>query len=332
MTRIPAASIGRRQATQMIGATALGLTAGRAGAQDLSGRPVTIVVQYAPGGSTDIAARILAQFLAPELGQSVLVENRPGGAGNVGFDAVVRSKPDGSTLLVTNLGPITVSPHTMSTLSIDPITQLMPVAMVNRTPMMASVHPDVPSGSLQEFVAYVRSKREPLPFGTSGQGAIGHVAMMLVCQRLGITLEHVPYRGIAPALQDVIAGRLTAAVDSLVSMQGLVREGRLRGLFVTGAERSSQLPEVKTLAESGLPDLVFYGWNGLFAPAGTPASVITRLEDAVARALRNPQLRERFSGLGTEPGSGSSEQFAETVRAEHKRWGEVVRSAGIRVE
>ncbi len=301
-------------------------------AQEFPNRPVTIIVQYPPGGSTDIAARMLQPGLSAALGQPVVVENRPGGAGNVGFDAVVRARADGHTLLVTNLGPITVSPHTLTTLSIDPMTALIPVALVNRTPMLAAVHPDVPHASLAAFTAWAKQQRGRVSIGNSGQGAIGHIAMTMVAMRLGIEVEPVPYRGIALALQDLVAGRLTGVMDSLVSSQALIREGKAAGLFVTGEARSPRLPDVPTLMESGLPDIAFYGWNGLFAPAGTPPAVVERLHAAANRALSDPAIGERMRGVGSEAGQASREAFTAMVRADHARWGETVRGAGIRAE
>jgi tripartite-type tricarboxylate transporter receptor subunit TctC len=305
---------------------------GVGGGAGFPNRPVTLIVQYPPGGSTDIAARLLEAGLEARLGQTVTVENRPGGSGNVGFEAVTQAPPDGHTLLVTNIGPVTVSPHTLSTLAIDPMAALVPVALINRTPLLAAVNREVPHGSLAEFAAWAKERRGGLTFATSGQGAIGHVAMTLVLQRLGVEMEHLPYRGTAPAIPDLVAGRLTAIMDSLVSTQGLIREGRAAGLFVTGARRAEVLPGVPTLAESGMPDLVFYGWNGVFAPAGTPPALLARLHAAVSAVLADPATAEPLRAMGSDPGQATQAEFAAMVQADHARWGEVVRRAGIRAD
>jgi tripartite-type tricarboxylate transporter receptor subunit TctC len=323
--------IGRRTALAWAAAWPLPALA-QGGQPDFPSRPITIIVQYPPGGSTDIAARMLQPGLSAALGQPVVVENRPGGAGNIGFDAVARARPDGHTLLVTNLGPITVSPHTLATLSIDPMTALVPVALVNRTPMMAAVHPAVPHASLAAFADWAKRQDGKASFGNSGQGAIGHIAMTMIAMRLGIAIEQVPYRGIALALQDLVAGRISGVMDSLVSSQALVREGKAAGLFVTGETRSPFLPQVPTLMESGMPDVAFYGWNGLFAPTGTPDAVVDALHAAANRALAEPAVAERIRGVGSEPGQASRADFARMVRDDHARWGEVVKRAGIRVE
>ena len=308
------------------------LAAGRATAQPA--RPLTLVVPYAAGGGTDITAREFALGFAVELGQTVVVDNRGGAAGHVGSVGVARARPDGTTLLFAVSTNIAVNPHMQRGDRVDLASALVPVAEVTSYQYVLVVHPDVPARTLPELLAFIRGRpRGELTYSSGGVGNANHLAGVLFSEAAGIAMEHIPYRGTAPALLDVVAGRVTMNFSSPPPALALVREGKLRAIAVTGDHRIAPLPEVPTLAEAGLAGAVITGWHGVFAPAGLPAETQARLEQAALRAAATPKFRERLEHDGLEPAPPRPlPAFAAAVREESAFWARKIRELDIRLE
>jgi tripartite-type tricarboxylate transporter receptor subunit TctC len=326
-------SPGRRRILMLAGAAALPRLAAPARAQTAwPDRPLRIIVPFPPGGSNDIIARQLAEALREPLGQPVVVENRAGAGGNVGADAVAKAAPDGTTLLLTAPGPLAINEHLFRTMPFAPARDFAPVALVASVPIVLMVAPALPARSVAELVAL--AKREPgrVAFGSSGNGSTNHLAGELFKAMAGIEIVHVPYRGAAPAMTDLVAGQIQMMFDNMPAALPQVREGRVRGLAVAGTTRAAALPELPTVAESGLPGFEAEAWFGLVAPAATPPAARRRLEEAVVRVLADPALRARFAQGGAEPGTGAGEAFAAFITAERAKWGRVVESSGARAD
>jgi tripartite-type tricarboxylate transporter receptor subunit TctC len=295
-------------------------------------RPITLVVGFPPGGQTDFAARVLQPALSQALGQTVVIDNRGGAGGNIGTDTVLRARPDGYTLLCGNSSPMAINPHTMGPLNFDPL-QLIPVGMMLQSSLILCVHPSVPARTVQEFAAWVRPQNGRVDYGSPSSGSLSHVAMELLRTRLApLPMEHIPYRGSGPAMQDFIAGRFSAMFDGASVVAPFIQANQVRGLLATGQNRSPAFPDIPTSAEAGLQDFTFTAWIGLYAPRGTPAEVVSRLNAALNQAVQDPNARSRIIGQGDEPGGGPPDQLAEVTRRDHARWGEVVRTANIRAE
>ncbi len=294
-------------------------------------RPVRLIVPFPPGGSNDIVARFLAEALRERLGQPFLVENRSGAGGNIGADAVAKSTPDGYTLLLSAPPALVINEHLYRSMPFDPGRDLMPVALVASVPVVLIVPSSSPVTSLAELIAL--AKREPgrLSFGSSSVGGTNHLAGELLKSMAGIDIVHVPYRGAAPAMTDLIAGRLQLYFDNMPGVLPQLRDGRVRALAVAGARRASILPDLPTMAEAGLPGFEASSWFGLAAPAGTPPALVQRINAAVQEALATPALRAQLATAGAEPGALDVEGFARFVSAERERWGQVVRASGAQV-
>jgi tripartite-type tricarboxylate transporter receptor subunit TctC len=301
-------------------------------AQPYPTRPIQLVVGFPPGGGVDIVARQLADKLSEVLGQRVVVENKAGAAGNVAMEYVARAKPDGYTLLMGNLGMLSANPALYRNLSFDPAKDFVPIARVVVTPLVAVVPAALPVKSLADFVALAKSKPGELNFGSGGNGNINHLAGELFKMQTGTKIQHIPYKGSAPALSDLVAGRIQLMIDGGNVVQPFVTAGTVRAIAMTGEQRAASAPTVPTAREAGLPDFVIYGWQGVLAPAGTPADVVERLNADIGKALADPALRARLSGQGTEPAFTSAADFRAFIAAENKRWGDVVRSANITVD
>lgn len=322
-----------RRTALLAGAAATLGASRRAGAQ--AARPLTLLVPYAPGGGTDITGRAFAQLLEPELGQTVLVDNRAGAAGHVGSVAVARARSDGQTLLFAVATNIVVNPHIQRGDRVDLATALAPVAQVSSYQYVLVVHPDVPARSLAELIAFIRTKpKGDLTYSSGGVGNANHLAGVLFSEAARVEMEHVPYRGTAPALLDVVAGRVTMNFSSPPPAIPLVREGKLRAIAVTGERRIGALPEVPTLAEAGLPGAVITGWHGVFAPAGVPAEAMDRLEAASRRAADTARFKERLEHDGLEPAPAGITRaaFAEAVKTESVFWARKVQELNIRLD
>jgi len=295
-------------------------------------KPIRIVVPFAAGGSTDILARTIAQRLNEALRGPVIVENRPGGAAVVGADHVAKSSPDGYTLLMGTNTTHAVAPHLYSKLPYNAQRDFVAISEVAYNPQFLDVHPSIPVRSVKELIALAKARPGQLNYGSAGQGSTAHMAMELFRSMARVDLVHVPYKGTGPALIDLLGGHLSLMFDVVLTTLPHMKAGKLRVLGVSSLQRADVAPEVPTIAENGLPGFEALVWFGLFAPAGTPPEIVSRLSSEVAAIVRQPKLRESFAAQGlTAVGSGSQE-FAAKVVKEHGVWGKVVREAGIRLD
>jgi tripartite-type tricarboxylate transporter receptor subunit TctC len=295
-------------------------------------RPVRLIVPFPPGGSNDIIARFLAEVMRDRHGHPFLIENRSGAGGNIGADLVAKAVPDGHTLLISAPPAFAINEHLYQSMPFSPERDLIPVALIASVPIVLMVPAESPARSLADLIAMARREPGQLTFGSSSIGGTNHLAGELLKNLAGIDIVHVPYRGAAPAMTDLIAGRLQLYFDNMPGVLPQVREGRVRALAVAGAERAAALPELPTMAEAGLPGFEASSWFGMAAPAGTPPALIARINAAVLAALEDPLLRERLAGAGAEPGRLDVPGFTRFVAAERERWGRVVRTSGARAD
>lgn len=303
----------------------------RAAAEAFPERAISVVSGYAPGGVTDITSRAVAERMGQELGVPMVVENRAGAATAVANTAVAQARPDGYTLLM-GTSTLAINPDLQPSLTPkEPMRELAPIGMVFRTAFVLHVHPSVPAKSAAELIAWCKSNPGKLNFGSSGTGAVNHLALALFAQRAGIEVTHIPYKGGAPALLDLRAGRIGAMFQAVLEALPSLREGSTRGLAISSAKRSALLPELPPVAEA-VPgfDVVF--WQGLFAPAGTPEPVLARLGRALTAATEDAALRARMAEHGVDITTGGAEMLRQTLAAETKLWGDLIRTAGIRPE
>lgn len=308
-----------------------GARAAPAQAQWNPDRPLRLVVPFAPGGSTDVTARLVAEAIAPRLGQPVVVENRPGAGGNIGSEAVARSAPDGHTLVMGTSSTHATNAALYRSLPYQPLRDFAPVGQVAFIPNLLVLHPDVPARDLAALLALGRSRPGSLNFGNAGSGTSQHLAAAMLAARAGMEVTHVAYRGGAPAVTDLIGGKIHAMASPLVEVIGHVQAGRLRAVAVTTSRRSALLPEVPTVAET-IPGFEVALWNGILAPAGTPAAAVLRISAAIAEALRTEEMRGRLAQQGSEPVGSTPEAFAAFIAAELPKWAELVRISGATVE
>ncbi|HEX8375352.1 MAG TPA: tripartite tricarboxylate transporter substrate binding protein [Geminicoccaceae bacterium] len=299
-------------------------------ASEWPSRPVRFVVPYPPGGPTDIMGRAVAQALARDLPQPVVVENRAGAAGAIGTEAVARAAPDGATFLV-NASAHVIVPH-MVRVPYDALADFAPVTNIASVPLMLVVTPGLPVRSVAELIAHAKANPGKLSFASSSNGGAPHLAGELFKLMAGVDMAHVPYRGSGQAVPDLIAGNVQVMFDSMPSSAGAVREGRLRALAVTTSARQSAFLDLPTIAEAGVPGYEISTWYGIWAPAGTPPAVLAKLHAAVASALRGPEARDRMAALGAVPVADALEDFDRFVRAEYERWGKLVRDARIKAD
>jgi tripartite-type tricarboxylate transporter receptor subunit TctC len=300
--------------------------AGSALAQTYPNKPIRVIV----GPGPDALARVIGQKLTETWGQPVIVDQRGGGGGTISAEAVAKAAPDGYTLLLAT-GTHTINPS-MYKVSYDMVRDFAPVTLLASTPFILAVHPSVPATSVAELIRLAKSKPGALNYGSGGNGTPPHLATELFKTSAGIELVHVPYKTVAAAITDLVAGQLQ--VMFTVGPAGLpqIHAGRLRGLAVSTPKRSAFAPDLPTVAESGLPGFDVFGWNGLLAPAGTPPSVVGKLQGEIARALQNPEVRERIAGFGFEPVGNTPEEFGEFVKTDIARWAKVVKESGARVD
>jgi tripartite-type tricarboxylate transporter receptor subunit TctC len=298
-------------------------------AQGWPSRPVRIVAPSAPGGSLDILARLFGRALADRLGQSFVVENRGGGGGNIGFDAVAKSAPDGATIMIAS-DPLVINPIIYDNLSYDPLRDFAPIITIATLSQVLAVNPALPVADLASFIALARARPRTINVGSSGVGSPGHLAIALLTQA-GVPVVHVPYRGAGPALVDAVAGQIDATIVTLPATIGMIRQKQLRPLAVTSSRRSRFAPEVPAMTEL-LPAVVVDSWQAFFAPAGTDGQIISRLYSELTALLRTPEILEGLETQAFEPGGDTPEELAGFLRAETARWTPIVRAAGIRAE
>jgi tripartite-type tricarboxylate transporter receptor subunit TctC len=300
--------------------------------QDYPSRPIRIIVPFPAGGTADMLARQISQTMSEALRQQVVIENRAGAGGNIGADLAAGSKPDGYTLLMGTVSTHAINPHLYPKMPYDPMTDFAPVMMVARMPNLLVVHPSVPANNVAELIALAKARPGALAFASAGNGTTQHLAGELFKKMAGVDMIHVPYKGNAPAVTDLVGGQVQVMFDNIpVSLQQ-VRAGKLRALAVTGSARSPVLPELPTLAEAALPGYNIISWFGLYAPSGTSPQIIERLNREANKALATAQIRRRLADQGIEPAGGTPGQFADFMRAELVKWGRIVRESGARVE
>jgi tripartite-type tricarboxylate transporter receptor subunit TctC len=300
-------------------------------AQSYPAKPVKVVVPYPPGGPTDIVARVVSQKLFEQTGQQFLVENRPGAGGNIGAEAVARSAADGYTVVVATTAHA-INPALFKNLTYDIHKDFAPVSQLTSGPLVIVVNPSLPAKDVKELIALAKAKPGELSFASSGNGQSTHLSAELFNSMAGIKLNHVPYKGSAPALTDVIAGQAALMFDTMLSAMPHVKSGKLRALAVTSAARSPAAPELPTIAESGLPGYEAIAWNGLLAPAGTPKDVITKLNAELKKALETPEIKDRFAAQGFTAAWTSPETFAAFLQSEVDKWAKVVKISGATVD
>lgn len=295
-------------------------------------KPVTIVVPFAAGGSTDVVARIIAQKMSEGLGQQVLVENVAGAGGNLGATKVAKSEPDGYTILMGTVATHALNPLIFKTKPYDPETDFAPISLLAIVPNVLIVNPELPAKTVEELVKLVKEHPGEYAYASSGNGTPLHLSGELFKTMAGVDLQHVPYKGAGPALNDVVGNQVPIMFDNLPSASEFIKAGTLRALAVTTKERAPSFPDVPTIAESGLPDYETYTWNALFAPAGTPPEILERLQAEAAKALADPGVKTRMDGFSAEIVAGKPDELAAHVKAEIAKWTPVVQAAGIQLE
>jgi len=310
---------------------ATAFSAGALAQTDYPGKPVRFIVGQAPGGATDIIARLVGSKMHEALGQNVIVENRTGAAGSIGAASVAKSPPDGYTILVVS-SSYAINPSLYSNLPFDPQKDLAPVSLLAEAPFLLVVHPSVPAKSVKELIALAKTKPGTLTYGSGGTGSSGHLAGALFEMGSRVNLTHIPYKGAGQALVDVVAGQITFMFASVLSATPQIKQGRLRVLGVTSSKRSRALPQVPTIAEAGVPGYATTTWYGLLAPAGTRQPVIDRLSAAAHKAVTSPELRDRMLSDGAEPIGSSPAEFQKHIATEMAKWRKVVQSAGVKAE
>lgn len=301
-------------------------------AQVYPGKPIRLIVPFAAGGGNDNVARLVGKRLADSLGQPVVIDNRPGAGGVVGAELAAKSAPDGYTLFLGGVGSHAINPNLHAKLPYDPIKDFAPVSLLAQAPLVLVVHPSVPVHDVAEFIAYARAHPGRLNFASNGNGSSSQLAAVLFGSMAGVDMVHVPYKGLAPALTDLLAGEVQLMFSSVVAILPHIKAGKLRALAVTGAKRLAFMPELPTIAESGLPGYEASSWYGILAPAGTPRDIVMKLNAELAKALEQPEVRNSLLAEGAEPAGGSPERFAAHIRAEMERLGKIIRDAKIRLE
>jgi tripartite-type tricarboxylate transporter receptor subunit TctC len=311
---------------------AAALTAGGALAQQYPSKPIRLIVPFTPGGSTDIVARIAGQKLGEALGAQVLIDNRPGAGGNIGVELAAKSAPDGYTLVMGHIGTFAVNPALYARLPYDPIRDFAPISLVAMVPNMLVVHPSLPVKSVKELIALSRSRPGQLNYGSSGAGGTPYLAVEYFKLMAKVDIVHIPYKGAAPMIIDLIGGQLSLTITGIPPLLPHVKAGKLKALAVATSKRLPLLPELPTIAEAALPGYEATSWYGVLAPAATPKEIITRLNTEIVKAIARPDAAERLSGEGAEPATSTPEQFGAFIKSEIVRWGRVIKAAGVTAE
>ena len=319
--------------------TVLGLAAavvalapmGAAWAQAYPSKPITLVVPFPPGGPTDLVARVLGKKLSEQMGQSVVIDNKPGANGNIGAVAVSKAAADGYTVLY-NTSSITLSPALYKNLSYDVQRDLAPVALTAVVPLALVVNPAVPANNVREFVTWAKTQGGKLSYGSAGNGNVTHLVAYQFAQQMGIDAVHVPYKGSAPADVDLVAGQIQFMTDTINSVMPFVKDKRMKLLAVTTAKRMSLFPDAPTLGETVMPGFEAGAWPGVMVPAGTPAAVVQRLKAEIAKSLQSAEVKEKLAQQGAEPLGSSPEEYAAYITNELARWAAVVKATGVTLE
>ncbi len=321
-----------QQSVGPIAALVLMALASTADAQSWPAKPIRIISPYPPAGANDLLARIIAPKLSEQLGQPVVVENRAGATGNIGAELVAKAPADGYTLLMGQAGNLTINISLMAKIPFDPVRDFSPVTMVASTPNVLVVHPSLPVRTVKDLIALAKAKPGQINYATSGIGSPGHLAAELLNKSAGIRLVHIPYKGAAPALLDVVAGNAHLYFTSAVSAQPFIPSGRLRMVAVASAKRSPSLPEVPTVAEAGFPEFDVSSWWGVVAPASTPREVVMRLQTEIHRVIALPEIRAKLAEQGLDIATNTPEQFAAYIKSETAKWAKLIREVGVKPE
>ena len=316
-----------------VGAALLGLAAvAPAAAQDYPNRPITLVVPFPPGGSTTIVARIIADKLSESLGQQIVVDNRGGAGGTIGTKAVSKSPPDGYTIVLGYAGTLAIGPTLYPNAGYDPRKDFEPIGLIGHAPNSLVVHPSFAVHSVKELVDYAKANPGKVNYGSAGVGTVSHVSGVYFANAAGIELTHIPYKGTGPALADLLGGHIPMAFAPIPATHANIAEGKLRGLAVTSTKRSSLLPDVPTIAESGIAGFEASLYYGLVAPARTPRPIIDKLNKALREALANDEVRKRLATDGAEPTPSTPEEYAAHIDKDETKWSKVVRESGAKAE
>lgn len=295
-------------------------------------KPIRLIVTGAAGSVSDIRARWVSERLNAALGRSIVVDNRSGAGGNIGMEVAAKSPKDGYTLVIVHQGTLALNPHIYARLGYDPIADFVPITRFVVSPLLLAVHPGMPAKTTGELIELVKKKPGQFNYGSPGIGTPPHLAAELFKRMARIDVTHVPYKGGAAALLDLVGGRVTYTFDGLALQAPHVKTGKIRALAVTSMKRVANLPEVPTVAESGLPQYEYLSWMGLAAPAGTPREIVAQLNTVMAKILKTPEARDWFAEQGGEPIADTPENFAAFIKHEHARWGPIIRDAGIRAD
>lgn len=310
-------------------ALALPLWTPAATAQEFPSKPITMVVGFAAGGATDTAARIIAKKLTDNLGQTVLVDNRAGAGGNIAHQQIAVAAPDGYTILLGSVGPLSIAPHLIAKLPYDPQRDLAPLTMGVSFPNVLVVHSGIPAKTLAEFVALARQKPGSLDYASTGVGSASHLAGELFKQRAGVDILHVPYKGGGPAMVDLLAGRITAYYSTPSTAGPHIASGKLRAIATTGLTRSPSMPDVPTIAESGFPGFEATNWYAFVAPGKTPPALLERWNKELVKVLNSPDVREQLDKHGLTPMPGTREELANIIKSESDKWAKVIKEGKI---
>lgn len=301
-------------------------------AQTWPNSTVTVVVPWPPGGPSDIAARPIAKRLTEDLHQPFVIDNRGGGGGNIGSAAVARANPDGNTLLITSSAPIVINPSLYKKMPFDPSKDLIPITNLLRVPLVLVANPALPANNLKELIAYIKSKKGDFSYASAGSGTPQHMTGELFRSTTGLEMTHVPYKGSAPAISDLLGGHIPIMFDSMIAIMPHIKSGKVKVIAVSGDKRSPLLPNVPTFAESGFPALVSYAWYGFFAPAGTPKPIIDKINAETLKAMKQPDFQRVLADTGSDFVGDTPENFAKFVKDESVKWSKVVKESGATVD
>lgn len=294
--------------------------------------PIRFVIPYPPGGASDVTARLLGVKLGEALGQTFIIDNKPGANGIIALENVAKAAPDGYTLLMANLGPNAINPGVYSKLPYDPIKDFTPITLTSVVPLVVLVTPSLPIKTMPELIAYAKAHPNKLTYASAGNGAANHLAGEMMKSMAGIQMVHVPYKGDAPGLQDAIAGNVNLIFPTLIGGIPHVKSGALRAIAVTGAKRSSALDTLPTVAESGIPNFEASSWGGVMGPAGMPPEIVNRLNTEIVRILKQPDVTAKMTSMGADVVGSSPQEFANYLRAEIAKWGKVARESKVKLD
>ena len=318
--------------TTILGAIVLAAVSAGAFAQAYPTKPVTIIVPWPPGGPSDIAARPMAKALTDEMKQTFIIDNRGGAGGNIGTAMVAKAAPDGYTLLITSSAPIVINPSLYKQMPFDPQKDLAPITNLLRVPLILAVHPSVPAKNLQELIAYVNSQKGKVQYASAGNGTPQHLTGELFKATAKLDMIHVPYKGSAPAITDLIGGHVPIMFDSAIAILPHIKGGKVKAIAITSAKRSSILPDVPTFGEAGMKGFESYAWYGFFAPAKTPKEIVAKLNADALKAMKQPEWQKVLADTGSENVGESPEQFATFIKAEATKWAKVVKDSGATID